>query len=109
MRTVLLRGIFGFLPVLGFGAAWGAETPAGAVWSGVVRDASDHPAAGAAVSLQSDRNSYAVVTTAGGAFRFGAAATGPYRLAIRFNDHLFRLAETVTVPADGVFTLGLAG
>src|ERR1700761_5194284 len=104
MRAVLLFGCCILASVLtGAGncaAAFPAQQPVTASWTGSVRDASGHAASHAEIILQAAGKRYTVSTAESGDFEFGTLAPGHYTLSIRFENRAFLFPGVLSVPIE---------
>lgn len=83
------------------GAPAGAQVQTGPDWNGSVRDGSGAVAPEAELALRGEGRHYSAVAADNGSFHFGAPAPGSYRLTVKFQGLVFRLAAPVAIPVDG--------
>ncbi len=84
------------------GAAWAQQAAMNAMWSGMVRDASGQPIAGAVVEVSGEGAVRTAVTDAEGGFRFENLRMGKHRVAVRAPGRAATAAVVVEAPAGSV-------
>ena len=89
--------------LLCLGSSWAlaAQEITTAGWTGSVRDASGHAAAGAQIDLQLADKTASAETTDGGSFSFGPLTRGTYRLSVRFENRVFVFPSGFSLPING--------
>jgi hypothetical protein len=111
MRAALLGEICAVASILTCAttnrSALAAQQAAAVEWTGSVRDASGRSAAHAEVNLQLAGKRYSALTADNGAYHFGPLVSGVYHVSVRFEKHVFRLPDALSLPVAGLSRITL--
>lgn len=81
--------------------AW-SQQPAHSSWSGVLRNPSGNPVAGASVELFAGGDKVKSITKSDGGFDFTSLPAGHYRLSVEVNGHSVTYPQPIDIPAVAI-------